>query len=114
MKKLQIIVKKKPNQSIDDIVFEISQISGVDLKEKPEWFVLSVDEFWIWKNVLWDVDSVDIVTFKSTLMQILDISITEMPTTWWGRNGEKAFVTMGLTSIAGFIVGMLSWVTHPP
>ena len=75
--------------------------------------MLGVDEFWIWKNVLWDVDSVSIGTFKSTLMQTLDISITEMPTTCWGRNGEKAFMAMGLTSIVGFIVGILSWVTHP-
>lgn len=112
MKKLQIIVKKKSNQTIEDIIFEISSISGIDLKEKANWFDLDEDSFWMWQNVIWDLDRIRISKLKLKLMETLDVSITDMPSTWWNRNSDKAFLFMGLTSVVGLIIGTLSWLTH--
>jgi len=113
LKKLQVIVKEGvSSRTLDDIVYTISQITGIDIKEKPLLLSVGTDKFYIWQNVLLDVDSTTIVELKRKLSQTLNGSIEEMPTTWWGRNGVKAFVFMGLASVAGLIIGILSWVTH--
>ena len=112
MKKLQIIVKKGLKQNIDDVVFEISSLSGVDLKEKPEMFHFDDDYFWMWKNVLWDINAVSIQDIKIKLKRTLSISITDEDSSWWERNGKLAVTGMGLASVCGLIVGLLSWITH--
>lgn len=113
MKKLQIIVKEGiSGYTYDEIIMEISQASGVDIKENARSFAIESDRFYIWQNVLLDEKNTNIVGLKRKLKTTLDASIEEMPTTWWGRNSEKAFIFMGSTSVIGLIVGLFSWILH--
>lgn len=108
---LQIIVKKTGKLNLDDLIFKISNITGIDVKTHPTRITIGVDQFFIWKNISANLNHNSLLKISRDLKSMIkDSHIQEIQTSWWKRNSERVFVFMGGTSVIGLVISMLSWI----